>query len=65
MKEEMNVGFKLGPRPRLPVEELLRHCLALGAPARKRPPALTRLEEALGPELARRLVSTLTSGSRG
>ncbi|MBA2293805.1 MAG: hypothetical protein H0W16_01600 [Actinobacteria bacterium] len=42
---------------------LLRDCLALGHPARRRPPAKVRLEEELGPELARRLLRSL-SGRR-
>jgi hypothetical protein len=44
---------------------LLRHCLALGEASRHRVPAQERLEEALGPELARRLVLSLApSGGR-
>jgi predicted unusual protein kinase regulating ubiquinone biosynthesis (AarF/ABC1/UbiB family) len=42
-----------------PTHLLLRHCLALGEGAQRRPPAQARLEEALGPELARRLVLSL------
>ena len=53
------------PRSNMPVEQLLLHCLALGSPASPREPARERLEEALGPELARRLIATLTAGSRG
>jgi hypothetical protein len=60
----MDAGLHIPPDRSLPVEQLLRHFLALGAPAH-RPPAQCRLEEALGPELARRLVATLTTGSRG
>jgi hypothetical protein len=63
--ENMNVCFHLAPARRLPVELLLRHCLVLGAPGRRRPPAKVRLEEALGPEFARQLVTILTVGSRG
>ena len=40
---------------------LLRDCLALGKPAPHRPPAQVRLEEALGPELARKLVASLAA----
>ena len=40
---------------------LLRDCLALGKPAARRPPAKVRLEEALGPELARRLLTSLAA----
>ena len=42
---------------------LLRHCLSLGT-AEDRVPARVRLEEAIGPELARRLVASLTARSR-
>jgi len=47
------------------MEQLLRHCFSPGVPASRRVPASVRLEEALGPDLARRLVRTLTVGSRG
>jgi hypothetical protein len=43
---------------------LLRDCLALGNPERRRPPAKLRLEEALGPELTRRLLRSLSAGRR-
>ena len=39
---------------------LLRDCLALGKPDRRRPPAKVRLEEALGPELTRKLLARLS-----
>ena len=42
---------------------LLRHCQSLGT-AEHRIPARVRLEEAIGPELARRLVTCLTARSR-
>jgi hypothetical protein len=41
---------------------LLRHCLSIGS-AEGRMPARLRLEEAIGPELSRRLVSSLTARS--
>ena len=41
---------------------LLRHCLSIGT-AENRIPARVRLDEAIGPELARRLVSSLTARS--
>lgn len=44
---------------------LLRDCLALGRPNRRRAPAKVRLEEALGPELTRRLLRSLSAGHRG
>ncbi len=42
---------------------LLRDCLALGKPNRRRAPAKVRLEEALGPELTHKLLARL-SGER-
>ena len=39
---------------------VLRDCLALGRPGRRRPSAKVRLEEALGPELAQKLVRSLS-----
>jgi hypothetical protein len=42
---------------------LLRHCQSLGT-AENRIPARVRLEEAIGPELTRRLVTSLTARSR-
>ena len=42
---------------------LLRHCLAVGTAAH-RVPARVRLEQALGPELARRLTTSLLAHSR-
>ena len=49
-----------------PTHLLLRHCLALGEGMQRRPPVQERLEAALGPELARRLVLSLAPsyGSR-
>ena len=49
-----------------PTHLLLRHCLSLGEGGQRRPPVQERLEEALGPELARRLVLSLApiDGSR-
>ena len=42
---------------------LLRHCLSLGT-CEHRVPARRRLDEAIGPELARRLVGSLTARGR-
>ena len=42
---------------------LLRHCLSLGT-AENRVPARVRLDVALGPELASRLVESLSAHSR-
>ena len=43
-----------------PTDLLLRHFRALGVAAELRVPVAIRLELAIGPELARRLVSSLT-----
>jgi hypothetical protein len=43
---------------------LLRDCLALGHPRRRRPPAKLRLEEALGPDLAQKLLRSLSTERR-
>lgn len=43
---------------------LLRDCLALGHPDRGRAPAKMRLEEALGPELTRKLLRSLSAAGR-
>ena len=40
---------------------LLRDCLALGKPVEHRLPAKVRLEEALGPELAQKLLRSLAA----
>ena len=42
---------------------LLRHCLSLGT-AEHRVPARRRLDEAVGPDLARRLVGSLVARGR-
>jgi hypothetical protein len=42
---------------------LLRHCLSIGT-AQHRVPARVRLDEAIGPELARRLITSLVAHSR-
>jgi hypothetical protein len=44
---------------------LLRHCLSLGDLTQPRRSARLRLEEAVGPELARRLLRSLTPSGRG
>jgi len=45
-------------------ELLLAHCSALESEDQRRPSAAARLEALLGSELARRLVSTLSSRAR-
>jgi hypothetical protein len=53
------------PRTELAADVLLRHCLAIGGgEASSRPPVKARLEQVLGPEFARRLVSSLTTNRR-
>jgi len=52
------------PRTELADDMLLRHCLAISSAPTTRPSVKARLEEALGPELARRLVSSLTATGR-
>lgn len=62
----MDAVFSRTPRTELADAMLLRHCLAIGggwAPT-NRLPVKARLEEALGPEFARRLVSSLTASGR-
>jgi len=62
MTKDVNAALTL--RARLDgTSLLLRHCLSLGT-AEGRVPAGRRLEQALGPELARRLVASLTAHSR-
>jgi hypothetical protein len=43
---------------------LLRDCLALARPTTRRRPARVRLEEALGPELTRKLLESLDTPDR-
>jgi hypothetical protein len=59
---------KMNAAPTLRTQEagtrlLLRHCVSMGT-AENRVPARTRLDEALGPDLARRLVGSLTARGR-
>ncbi len=49
---------------RVSTMHLLRDCFALGRPASRRRPAKVRLEEALGPELARKLLESLDTNDR-
>ena len=65
MKEHVETAVTT-PLPALDAPDLLlRHCLALGEAPEPREPARIRLEEALGPELATRLLSALTPHPRG
>ena len=63
MKNDVETAVTPSPAQHAP-DLLLRHCLALGAAAEAKPSARIRLEEALGPELARRLLAALTPQSR-
>jgi hypothetical protein len=44
---------------------LLAHCRVLGEPERFRPPAFRRLEQAVGDDLARLLVTALSGRHQG
>ena len=57
---DMTLTFR---RQQAATTRLLRHCLSLGT-AEHRVPARTRLDEAVGPDLARRLVASLTVRKR-
>jgi hypothetical protein len=59
-----DVGATITPQSRRTgTSLLLRHCLSIGT-RQNRIPARVRLDEAIGPELARRLVTSLTAHSR-
>ena len=62
MTQTMNAA--VASTKRGPSDALFRHCLTLGAESRPGVPVKERLEQALGPELARRLVRSLTAGGR-
>jgi hypothetical protein len=64
ISSDMDAVLARTPRTELADDLLLRHCLALGSTPSTRPSVKARLEEALGPELARRLVSSLTATGR-
>jgi len=63
-----NMDSALGQTPttdtRISSLHLLRDCLALGRPVNQRRPAKVRLEEALGPELTRKLLESLDTQNR-
>jgi hypothetical protein len=61
MTRNVDAAVRSRPMKIPPTYLLLCHCLALGACSSPRPPAHERLEEELGPELARRLVLSLAS----
>ena len=62
MTSDMNATLTQGTQD-AGSERLLRDCQALGAPPKQRRSARLRLDEAIGPELARRLVTSLTARS--
>jgi hypothetical protein len=65
MSENMESAVEVNPADtRARDLHLLRDCLAVGRPAQRRPPAKVRLEEALGPELARKLLRNLSTERR-
>jgi len=61
MTKEMNATLTQRDRDAR-TDRLLRDCLLLGTPER-RPPARMRLEQAIGKDLARLLVTSLTARS--
>ena len=63
MTEDMEAIITSRARQSAGTSLLLRHCLSLGT-AEHRVPARARLDEAIGPELARRLVESLVAHSR-
>ena len=65
MKRSMESAVEQPPADTLARDlHLLRDCLAFGRPSYRRPPAKLRLEEALGPELTRKLLRSLSTGAR-
>ena len=62
---EKNVDAIISPDAKymMQTDRLLRHCASLGS-AEHRVPARVRLELAIGPELTRRLLASLTAHSR-
>lgn len=63
MDRDMDVTISREARRADATALLLRHCLSVGT-AENRIPARVRLDEAVGPELARRLVTSLMAHSR-
>ena len=64
----VNMDSAVGQTPatdnRMSSLHLLRDCLALARPTTRRRPAKVRLEEALGPELTRKLLESLDTPDR-
>jgi hypothetical protein len=63
MTEDMDATITSHAKQIAGTSLLLRHCLSLGT-AENRVPVRVRLDEAIGPELARRLVASLVAHSR-
>ena len=63
MKKDMDATLSREARRADATALLLRHCLSIGT-AEHRVPARQRLDEMLGPEFARRLVTSLLAHSR-
>jgi len=63
MNEDMDATISRETRRAQGTALLLRHCLSVGT-AENRVPARIRLDEAVGPELAHRLVTSLLAHSR-
>jgi hypothetical protein len=63
-KGTMEAAVNLPPQTRRS-DLLLYHCLTIGGPDEPRLPARTRLEQALGSELARLLVTALVTTPQG
>jgi hypothetical protein len=63
MTEDMEAIITAHEKQNAGTSLLLRHCLSLGT-AEHRVPARVRLDEAIGPDLARRLIASLVAHSR-
>ena len=63
MNDNVETALTQNPAQEAP-DLLIRHCLALGETSEPREPARIRREEALGPELASRLLLALTPQPR-
>jgi hypothetical protein len=62
---EMEAAIDTSPQRIRGDELLLHHCLTVGGSVEARRPARTRLEDAVGAEMARLLVVALTPAGQG
>ena len=62
MSKNVDATLNLRDRRAAGTSLLLRHCLSIGT-SENRIPARRRLDEAIGPDLAHRLVTSLTARS--